>query len=55
MGLRYTSIPGACDLCMDSDLCIGSARCMVGAANQSKHQLLFEAVANRGPEVHEHS
>ena len=35
--------------------CIGSARCMVGSAHQSKHQLLLEAVANHGPEVHEHS
>lgn len=31
--------------------CIGSARCMAGAASQSKHALLQEAVTNHGPEV----
>ena len=55
MGLRYTSIPSACNLCMNSDLCIGSARCMVDAADQSKHQLLLEALSNHSPEVCEQS
>lgn len=32
--------------------CIGQARRMLGTAQQSKHELLQEAVANHGPEVH---
>ena len=31
--------------------CIGSARRMAGAASQSKHAVLQEAVTNHGPEV----
>jgi len=31
--------------------CIGTARRMLGTANQSKHQVMQEAVANHGPEV----
>lgn len=31
--------------------CIGSARCMLSSTQQSKHEVLQEAVANHGPEV----
>ena len=31
--------------------CIGTARRMLGSANQSKHQVMQEAVANHGPGV----
>ena len=32
--------------------CIGGARRMLGSREQSKYEVLQEAVANHGPEVH---